>query len=282
MIVVITTLVATLFIQLGYFLWKLSAEHQPKIGHASWRSVAASLLTDWRWLLGLGSTIIGWMLFIQATALGEISLVQPLMSAGDVLLVLMAVVFLKERMNRAEWLGLALTVAGALALSWQAEAKPLIAPDVTSLLIAAAVLTIGGGVILYLGRRSSQRELPLAIVVGLAFGMGAALTEALTAQTQTGDNSLSLQTLTNPLLLGVVAFNIAGLILLQAAFQRGRASLIVPVQLALANLVTVAIGATVFAEHISPARAAGITLILLGAAMLHQHQGTPGRQALSE
>jgi uncharacterized membrane protein len=99
MTVVLVTLSSTLLIQLGYFLWKVSAEGQPMIGDASTRQVLAALVTDWRWMLGLLATSLGWVLFVQATALGDISLVQPLMSAGDLLLVILAVVFLKERSN---------------------------------------------------------------------------------------------------------------------------------------------------------------------------------------
>ena len=67
----------------------------------------------------------------------------------------------------------------------------------------------------------------------------------------------------------MAAANVAGLILLQAAFQRGRAAVIVPLQLAVANAVTVLAGILIFAENISSIRAAGIGLIVLGTVMLH-------------
>jgi len=57
--------------------------------------------------------------------------------------------------------------------------------------------------------------------------------------------------------------------LLQAAFQRGRASVIVPLQLAMANGITVLAGLLVFGEHITTLRAAGIVLIVGGTALLH-------------
>ncbi len=92
MTVVLTTLAATLLIQFGYFMWKLSADSaQPKIGGAPAWEVVRSLVSDWRWVSGFVATSMGWVLFVQATALGDISLVQPLMSAGDLLLVVMAV-----------------------------------------------------------------------------------------------------------------------------------------------------------------------------------------------
>jgi uncharacterized membrane protein len=65
-----------------------------------------------------------------------------------------------------------------------------------------------------------------------------------------------------------VAANVAGLVLLQAAFQRGRAAVIVPLQLALANALTVVAGVLVFAEHVTPLRGAGIALIVVGTGLL--------------
>ncbi|MBK9574205.1 MAG: hypothetical protein IPO43_16535 [Rhodoferax sp.] len=70
MTVVLITLAATLLIQLGYFLWKLSADGQPKIGGAPALQVMRAMVTDWRWMLGFAATSVGWVLFVQATALG--------------------------------------------------------------------------------------------------------------------------------------------------------------------------------------------------------------------
>ena len=75
--------------------------------------------------------------------------------------------------------------------------------------------------------------------------------------------------LVDPLLLAVVLANVAGLVLLQAAFQRGRAAVIVPLQLAMANAITVVAGILIFAEHITAVRALGIALIIGGTVLLH-------------
>lgn len=270
MIVVITTLAATLLIQLGYFLWKVSAEGQPKIGKASNAAVVKALVTDWRWMLGFVATSGGWVLFVQATALGDISLVQPLMSAGDLILVAMAVVFLKERLVRVEWVGILFTVLGAVALAWEAENSHVATFGGVRLAILLGIAVLAGGVLLLANRRSHRPEVLLALVVGLCFGAGSMLTKALTVDSAiSGQSIVSWAVVLNPLLLAVVLANVAGLVLLQAAFQRGRASVIVPLQLAMANALTVLAGVVIFSEHISRLRAAGIVLIVLGTALLH-------------
>lgn len=270
MSVVVTTLAATILIQLGYFLWKVSAEGQPKIGGASAWVVAKALATDWKWMSGFFATSLGWVLFVKATSLGDISLVQPLMSAGDLMLILMAVVFLKERLVRIEWAGVFLTIVGAVALASDAKVSNVVDFAGNRLLLLLGCLFVAGVALLLANRVSKKPEVFIALVCGMCFGAGAALTKALTVDySGPGKTVMTWAILIDPLLLAVVVANVAGLILLQAAFQRGRASVIVPLQLAVANAVTVVAGVVVFAESITPTRGAGIALILLGTVMLH-------------
>ena len=271
MTVVVTTLAATLLIQLGYFMWKLSADGaQPKIGGAPAWDVIRSLVTDWRWVSGFVATTLGWVLFVQATALGDISLVQPLMSAGDLLLVIMAVAFLKERLGGIEWSGVLLTVLGAVALAWEAEDSHVMAFGGVRLLILIGALFLAGGAMLLANRKSPRPEILLALVVGMCFGAGSILTKALTVgYSGPGKTVMTWSILIDPLLLAVVVANVAGLVLLQAAFQRGRAAVIVPLQLAMANAITVVAGVAIFAEHITMLRALGIALIIGGTVLLH-------------
>lgn len=272
MTVVIVTLLSTLLIQTGYFLWKLSADGQPQIGSAPIASVVKALVTDWRWMLGLAATSLGWVLFVQATALGDISLVQPLMSAGDLLLIVMAVVFLKERLGGAEWAGVMMTVFGGVALAWEPAPSGLADFALARLQVLVAASVVGGGMLLLLNRKTRRPEVLLAMVVGLCFGLGAVLTKAMTAKFSVSDDKLiSWALLTSLYLPTVVMANVAGLVLLQAAFQRGRAAVIVPLQLAVANAVTVLAGLAIFGEQVTMSRAAGIALILTGTALLHVH-----------
>lgn len=269
--VILTTLAATFFIQLGYFLWKMSAEGQPRIGVASAASIAKALLTDVRWLAGLGATIAGWALFVQATSIGEISVVQPLMSAGDVLLILFAVLLLKERMSALEWGGVSLTVVGAVGLSLDAAETTGSRFSMAMLAAMVLVATLLFSALVVAGARWRRAELMWPLAIGIAFGAGAVLTEALTARFMADGREgiwawhLALQ----PLLVPVILANAAGLVLLQAAFQRGRASVIVPVQLAAANATTVVAAVWLFNESVGAARLLAILVIVLGGALLH-------------
>ena len=110
----------------------------------------------------------------------------------------------------------------------------------------------------------------MAIAVGVGFGVGAILTELMTAYIAINGQQLETSAFfLNPILPFMIAANVIGLILLQAAFQRGRAAVIVPVQLSVVNGLVVAAGILVFSEAITPIRMLGIGFIIAGTAMLH-------------
>lgn len=279
MIVVLVALAATLAIQLGYFLWKLSADSLPRLGEASLGVTLRGFLGNGKWLAGTALTIVGWLLFIKASDLGEISIVQPLMSVGDLFLVLLAVVFLHERMTAGEWGGLFLTVLGAVILATEASVVAPEAIDWAQLTLLLVISPILGLVLFLAGTRGRNPEVSLGIVVGVAFGIGSLLTELMTAYISIQGGVLeSLDFLLNPILPFMILANMVGLFLLQMAFQRGRAAVIVPVQLAMSNVIVLLGGMLVFSESLTWIRFLAIALIVAGTSWLQNassHQTQP-------
>lgn len=268
MTVVTLTLFATFSLQLGYLLWKIAADTLPKIGEEKVFVVVKGFLTNVKWVTGYFATFIGWVLLVKALDVGEISLVQPLVSVGDVFLVLMAVFFLKERLLTYEWLGLFLIILGASAISFDGKVVP-----VTSLNWLYIYLFYGVAVISWLTlmvfRNNKHAEIILALATGVAFGIGGALTKLMTVYiAERGYILESIYFVYNPFFLLVVTANIVGLVLLQISFQRGRASIIIPVQLAVVNIMSVMSGVLLYAESISLFRIFCIIIIIAGAATL--------------
>lgn len=271
MSVVVVTLLAAFSMQLGYFLWKISADDLPRIGEVALRSAIRAFISSPRWLAGMFATTIGWLLMVKATDLGEVSLVQPLMSVGDLFLVVVAVTYLHERLKPVEWFGLSLTIIGAVILASEAA---VIEPKDIKWMRLVLYLCLVLVIFLYLlsvDKQGKRREVMLSIMVGLAFGTGAVLTELFTASiTFRGEQLESVAFFLNPILPAMVVANMLGVGLLQAAFQQGRAAVVIPVQLAIANGLVVIAGAIVFEESISWVRLAGVCIVIAGAAMLHR------------
>jgi len=196
--------------------------------------------------------------------------------------VLLAVVFLGERLALREWLGVGCMVAGALALSL--ESAPTAAPALSwpAFGCVCGSCVLGGLILLRRGLRRPDATVLLAIVVGLGFGLGAIATKVVTLEAAQAGGGMSavLSLLTHPVTLIVVLANAAGLVLLQLAFRKGRAAVIVPVQLGVVNLLAVTAGAGVFSETITATRAAGALLVCMGAVAVNRRHDRPEAEKL--
>jgi uncharacterized membrane protein len=266
--VVIVTLLATFCIQSGFLLWKMAADSLPIIGKDKLFIVIKGFLFNFKWVAGYIILFFGWVLTVKALDIGEISLVQPLISVGDVFLFLMSVFLLKERLLPFEWLGLFVIILGAAALSFDAKATPIVKIDWSRILIYHCI-AIAAWVVLMLNRKGRRAEITLALAVGIAFGVGGVLTKLMTTYIRDNAQQLnSLASVVNPIFPLMVIANVAGLYLLQMAFQNGRAAVIIPVQLAVLNGMSVLAGMTLFAEEISSYRIVCIFFIIGGTIVL--------------
>lgn len=267
--IVLITLAAAFLTQASFILWKVAVGRLPVIGGAPFGVTLRAFLSSVLWWLGIVAATGGWFLFVRAVELGEISIVQPLMSVGDLLLVAVAVVFFKERLSMSEWLGLALTLAGAIILGTQAREIAPTGIAWTGMAFFLGVIAVIGIVAAVFAGRMKTLELPLACGVGAGFGTGALFTELMTAYPSLGGASAGLwPSMLNPVLPFVLLANIAGLALLQMALQRGRAAVVVPVQLALTNGLVAVGGWGVFGEPLMPVRLLGMGAVLAGAMLL--------------
>jgi transporter family protein len=65
------------------------------------------------------ATGLSWLCYFRALQLGEASRVAPIDKLSVVFAIVLAVIFLRERLTWHQWLGGALIVAGALVIAWK-------------------------------------------------------------------------------------------------------------------------------------------------------------------
>ncbi|MRN38492.1 EamA family transporter [Neisseria sp. N95_16] len=83
-----------------------------------WQGVESFTGRNWTFLILSGlATGASWLAYFKALQMGNASQVAPVDKFSLVLVALMAVVFLDERPNIQEWIGLALVTAGVLTLA---------------------------------------------------------------------------------------------------------------------------------------------------------------------
>jgi drug/metabolite transporter (DMT)-like permease len=115
-----------------------------------------------RWLAATGLAILGWPLQLAALSLAPLTVVQPTLASGLLLLLVMGAVVLRERVGWQEIAGVAAIVAGVGILAWAAPERTTVSTLSGAMVAALAGLALvaalpwalrgrGGGMIAVLG-----------------------------------------------------------------------------------------------------------------------------------
>lgn len=202
------------------------------------------------WLAGIVANVAALALHALALSAGELAVVQPLLVSG-LLFALPASVLLERRHpSLTEW-SWALVVVAALAV-FLVAANPSTghAPSDTDRL---AALT-GVGTVLAAGVVVASRLFPVrrAALLGVAGGIGYGMTAALLKETiniVTGSDPVRLVT-SWPLYL-LVAVGAGALVISQVGYQSGPLAASLPPLTMINPIVAVALGISVFDEHLT-------------------------------
>jgi drug/metabolite transporter (DMT)-like permease len=273
-------LAASILFAAGLLLLKSRAGHLPAAqgGHAL-RAVQR-WLRDPAWLCALGIQILGYAIYVIALAGAPVSLVVVVMQGGIALFVLFAIIFLGERASTREWAGLSGIFAAMILLSLSLRGG---APESTIDIFALGVLTAMAIIAAALpssAERLRKSGAAAAIASGVAFGLGSLYAKAFTGLLVSGTIGIVLLHLfENPWLYLASAANIAGLVLLQNSFHRGRGIIAMPISSACSNVVPILGGMIAFGESLpsNPAVAgmrigAFILTICAGATLAIAHE----------
>lgn len=227
------------------------------------------LARDRRWLAGIGATAGSFLFKAIALAFGPLTLVQPLVVSELLFAVPVSIRRHDLRMGAREWLGI-LAVGGGLALGILAaspgKGQPL--PSLArwgEMLGAIAVLCVAA---LAVGRRlrGPARASLFALGAVAVLATQSALLAATVALFKHG--VLTALTAWQPYAMAVAS--IAGLMLVQSAYQAGPLAASMPVMDTANPMISIAIGVAIFGESIDTAPwhlaggAAGLVLLLVG------------------
>ncbi len=157
---------------------------------------------------------------------------------------------------------------GAISLATDVQKNIVTVINWTHVFIFIGALSVLWGTLM-LFKKLGRLEITLALLTGVSFGLGGVLTKVMTLYLEMNNQDLeSWYFILNPIFPYMVLANVTGLIMLQMAFQNGRASVVVPVQLAVLNGISVLAGMLLFLESISIFRLFCVFLIITGTAVL--------------
>jgi drug/metabolite transporter (DMT)-like permease len=103
------------------------------------RRLLARLLRRPRWLAATGLAALGWPLQLAALSLAPLTVVQPALAAGLVVLLALGAIVLGERVGAAEIASAAAIIAGVAVLAWAAPERHTAPAGATAL-----ALSLGG------------------------------------------------------------------------------------------------------------------------------------------
>jgi multidrug transporter EmrE-like cation transporter len=271
----ILALLASFLLALGLLMMKSCARRLPA---AHGRGIVRALirwLRDPVWVTALVIQALGYGLSVVAMAGAPVSLVSVMMQGGIALFVIFAVIFLHERAQPIEWLGISAIIIAivilALSLSSGAAEGGVDDAMMTALSGASLVAILAA----YSSERLRHNGIAAALTSGIFFGLSSIYTKALTYSfAGTTIEGLAFRLLESPYLYLVVVTNILGLILLQNSFHAARGLIVMPISSALSNILPIIGGLLVFGESL-PAepfdagmRAGAFALTIVGSALL--------------
>ncbi len=255
---------ATTSYNVGLIFEKRALGRLPAIDARHAIVLARTVLLSPVWLGGFALMLCGFGLQVVALMLAPVSVVQPVLGSGTVILVLLSRIVLRERLGRVE-LGCVLAVAvaiAAIALSAAGSAGKV--GHQASGLSIAAVAGPACLVALALGARSlrpavaGKHRTPAigvsyGLAAGLLYGVATLAIKALSGVIfdRTGDLSkLVVAVLTSPYPYLTVVCSAVALLIFQTGLQRCRVSIVGPVSNITGSIFFIVAGTWLFAERL--------------------------------
>ena len=265
---------------------KSAAVRLPKLSFPPQRRALGAFLTNRAWMTAFTLSTVSQGVFLVAVANAPISVVQPVLGTGLVVLAGFSVFYLKEKLGSGEWTGIFTLIAGLALLGASAEAQEVRGLEAISwgrlIGLTAALLAS-----VFAARAIEQRrpgtfsiELAVGAAGGIMIGVGALLTRVTMLEFRAGH-----------LLFGVVLIFItmgimlSGVFAQQGGFQRGRAMTVTTV-LAVSNKVVAIFGGMFALGEVLPEnttkqglRLAALAALLLGSVLLARFNKPQGTSA---
>ena len=248
--------------------------------------VIASLMTSKAWLIGFALMLTGLACQTIALTFEPVSVVQPVLASGVVLVLVLSRLVLRERLKGGEtWCVAAIAVAVVLLAMSATGAKDshYASPGwMAAVMVPSAVagLAFAVGALRKRRRGTTLAGVWAGVGTGLLYGVAALAIKALSGilvghQTLAG---IAIGVLSSPYLYVLGGSLAVAMLLFQAALQAGRASIVVPVSNVTGSVYFIIAGTWLFHEHL-PTSPGKLVLRLTGIALAVLVLVVLGRQA---
>jgi hypothetical protein len=244
-------ILASSLMAVGLLMMKSRSAHLPVAAGANLIGALATWIRDPIWLGGIGVQTAGWGCYVIAVSHAPVSAVAVMMQGGIGLFVIASVIVLRERASAREWTGIGAIVLAMLMLALSLDGSA--AEDTfnpAALLMFTVFLALAASAPMAIARMNASGA-AIAILSGVAFGLGAMFTKSMTLDFAAGAAApVAMRVVLNPYIYAMMAANIGGTILLQNSFHSARAIIAMPLSGAMSNIVPIVGGMFVFSERL--------------------------------
>jgi drug/metabolite transporter (DMT)-like permease len=254
---------------------KAAAVRLPRLSFPPERRAIRAFLTNGPWMRAFLLAVASEGCFLVAAANAPISLLQPILGTGLVVLAGFSVFYLEEELSTGEWIGIFTLIAGLAMLGASAESgevRDLEAVSWTRLIgLTLSLSALVFAVKTIRDRRGEGLSIELAVgaASGVMIGIGALFTRVTLLELKAGNLLLGA-----PLILVTLTSLLSGVFTQQGGFQRGRA-MTVTALLAVLNKVIAIFGGMFALGEVLPEdpvkqslRVAALVALLAGTALL--------------
>ncbi len=224
--------------------------------HSLRPSLIGKLVRNKRWLGATLLGLIGWPLEIVALLFAPLTVVQPCLASGLIVLLWLGVKRLGETPGRREYLAVAAIVAGVGGVAWAAPERTTEHADTWAIALALAVVAIPIALPYLLRRRAVAAGMIAVISAGCGYAWTAIASKLLTDELAAGALLVAVAWLAT-----AVASEGLALLSEMSALQRRPATHVAPVMFAVQVLVPVILAPLIFEEKWSTTPLDGVALV---------------------
>jgi drug/metabolite transporter (DMT)-like permease len=275
---VVVALLATTSYHLGLILEKRALGQLPAIDARHALRLLRILATAPAWLAGFCLMLCGFGLQVVALTQAPVSVVQPILGSGIVILLVLSRVVLRERLGRLELTCVLAMAAAIVVLALSATGSAGHVGQRTNGLLLAAVAVPAGLVALVLGlsvsgsrstqgrHRASANGVSYAVASGLLYGVATLAIKGMsgTIVRHAGLHARLIAAVAeSPYPYVTVGCSALGLLIFQTGLQRCRVSIVGPVSNITGSVFFIVAGTWLFGERL-PADPGKLALRLIG------------------
>jgi drug/metabolite transporter (DMT)-like permease len=225
--------------------------------HSLRPSLIGRLVRNRRWLGATALGLVGWPLEIAALLLAPLTVVQPCLASGLILLLWLGATRLGESPGPREWVAVAAIVTGVAGVAWAAPERTTDHAGTAAIALALVLVAIPLAAPYALRGRAAAIGLLPVISAGCGYAWTAIASKLLTDELASGAVLVALAWL-------ATAAASEGLALLSemSALQRRPATHVAPVMFAVQVLLPVLLAPLIFGESWSSTPLGGAALVV--------------------